>query len=706
MSFLAPLYLLAGLGIAAPIVLHLIRRQPKGEVEFSSLMFLDPTPPRLTRRSRLENLPLLILRCLVIAALALAFARPFLPSTQTATRESARPACILLLDQSASMRRDGVWEQAMRSAQNVIDEDSSALISVIAFDERPSLQLGLENSEELSGDSRGSVAKQTLEELRPTWRATNLGDAIRFAADYASRFTLRREDIGDGSNSTRVVLISDLQSGAAIDSLQGYEWPEGVWLDLRPVRPQTAGNLSLRVLRRAALETRTDDVEDQSTLRLRIRHAGDGSASTATLNLDDQTESKKTVQVDVGASLVTSFDLPGTSQQERARLRLTGDQDPFDNTFYFIRPKKARQRVLFVSRQTENADSRETLELFVDQVPWSDATRDVRLESVSEWPGDLKVKLDPTAKSSASLETTTPFCVVDATMLDEASVTKLTSYLRDGGRAVLVLDRELNAAQIDALSDLLQVPELTCEASSDDEFRLVSSIDFDAPIIAPLSQPGTGDFSTVRIWKHQKLSGMTPETSVLLRLDNGSPLLLRRVFEASENAAEPSFPGRLWILTCGWQPSQSQVALSTKFVPLMLGMLGPNRQLPPQSLTVGDPVEEEIARGDDDQSFAEQPGFVERTDGTTVAVNLSSSESETLPLDPDRFSQLGIVTSSRAQQQRDRQVERALRDREIESRQAWWQWLVLATLGFVGAETILAARQSSRVSETAGDADV
>ena len=80
MSVLAPLYLLGALGISLPILFHLIRRRPKGEIEFSSLMFLDPTPPRLTRRSRLENWPLLLMRALALLLMAIAFARPFLRS--------------------------------------------------------------------------------------------------------------------------------------------------------------------------------------------------------------------------------------------------------------------------------------------------------------------------------------------------------------------------------------------------------------------------------------------------------------------------------------------------------------------------------------------------------------------------------------------------------------------------------------------------
>ena len=61
MSFLTPLYVLGLLAVAAPIVFHLIRRTPRGEVPFSSLMFLAPSPPRLTRRSRLDHWLLLLL---------------------------------------------------------------------------------------------------------------------------------------------------------------------------------------------------------------------------------------------------------------------------------------------------------------------------------------------------------------------------------------------------------------------------------------------------------------------------------------------------------------------------------------------------------------------------------------------------------------------------------------------------------------------
>src|SRR5947209_7242005 len=110
MSFLAPLFLLGALAVALPVVFHLIRRTSREKTPFSSLMFLLPTPPRVTRRSRLENIWLLLLRCLVLCLLAFGFARPFFQRPISANSDEGNGRKILLLlDTSASMRRAGLW---------------------------------------------------------------------------------------------------------------------------------------------------------------------------------------------------------------------------------------------------------------------------------------------------------------------------------------------------------------------------------------------------------------------------------------------------------------------------------------------------------------------------------------------------------------------------------------------------------------------
>src|SRR6185436_16748705 len=138
MNFLAPLFLLGAAAIALPILFHLIRRTSREKTSFSSLMFLQPSPPRVTRRSRLENIFLLILRCLVFCLLALGFARPFL------NRPNAAPVAtgpgkmvVVLLDNSASMRREGLWEPAKERARNVLKSLGAAdQAAVLLFNEQ------------------------------------------------------------------------------------------------------------------------------------------------------------------------------------------------------------------------------------------------------------------------------------------------------------------------------------------------------------------------------------------------------------------------------------------------------------------------------------------------------------------------------------------------------------------------------------------
>src|SRR4051812_1444045 len=123
MSFLAPLFLIGAVAVGLPVIFHLIRRTSKERVPFSSLMFLMPTPPRMTKRSRLENIWLLLLRCLVVCLLEAAFARPFLQKPMPVdpiSNESRK--IVILMDVSASMRRDGVWSSAVELGQATLND--------------------------------------------------------------------------------------------------------------------------------------------------------------------------------------------------------------------------------------------------------------------------------------------------------------------------------------------------------------------------------------------------------------------------------------------------------------------------------------------------------------------------------------------------------------------------------------------------------
>src|SRR5215207_9785393 len=127
MTFLAPLYIAGLVALSLPILFHLIRRTPQGRQAFSSLMFLQPSPPRLTRRSRLSNILLLILRAAALALLALAFARPLFQNRAEADPGAGRSKRVaILVDTSASMRRGDLWAQAKAKVDEALKEATPA----------------------------------------------------------------------------------------------------------------------------------------------------------------------------------------------------------------------------------------------------------------------------------------------------------------------------------------------------------------------------------------------------------------------------------------------------------------------------------------------------------------------------------------------------------------------------------------------------
>ena len=77
MNFLYPAFLLGGLAIAVPIVLHFLRRDIAPPVPFTAVRLLRRSPVARSRRRRLRDLLLLAARVTALLLLAAAFARPY-----------------------------------------------------------------------------------------------------------------------------------------------------------------------------------------------------------------------------------------------------------------------------------------------------------------------------------------------------------------------------------------------------------------------------------------------------------------------------------------------------------------------------------------------------------------------------------------------------------------------------------------------------
>ena len=101
MSFLYPLFLVAGLTLAIPVLIHLFNLRKYKTVLFPHTRFLKSIQLSSRKQSQVRYKLLLAMRLLFLACLILAFAQPFINrKTQKATANTLK---IIYIDNSYSM---------------------------------------------------------------------------------------------------------------------------------------------------------------------------------------------------------------------------------------------------------------------------------------------------------------------------------------------------------------------------------------------------------------------------------------------------------------------------------------------------------------------------------------------------------------------------------------------------------------------------
>src|SRR6187397_357427 len=137
MSFLTPLFFIGVAALAAPILVHLVRRTRARKVQFPALVFVRQVPQRTIRRRTLQNVLLMLLRCLAILLIVIAFTRPFFNGGSAAKDNTAAGATVILIDNSLSMRREQLFAQAQQRAETALDDArSDEQVALLSFDKR------------------------------------------------------------------------------------------------------------------------------------------------------------------------------------------------------------------------------------------------------------------------------------------------------------------------------------------------------------------------------------------------------------------------------------------------------------------------------------------------------------------------------------------------------------------------------------------
>ena len=692
MSFLAPFFLLGALAVAAPVIFHLIRRTTREKIPFSSLMFLQPSPPRLTKRSRLENLFLLLLRCLVLGLLALGFARPFLQKPMAADASAgAGRRIIVLVDTSASLRREGLWAEAKARVEKILSDLTAAdVVSVRAFDRASRPLVSFEQWTSTPFNQRAALARQQLDAATPSWASTQLGPALLGAVEALE------DKAGTNLTARRIVLVTDLQEGAHLDGLQGFDWPRGLEVTVEPVRAKRPTNAGLQLV---LDREESDQATGEGEVRVRVSNASTSKREQFQLGwvregLGGFAGKPTDIYVPPGQSRVLIAPKPPTNVPPE-RLLLAGDDDSFDNAAFALTLKPENVGIVFFGSSTENDPAQ--LHFFLRRAVQDTRRRAMRLTT---WSNASSI---PVTSDAA------PALLVIAETPSAGSLDRVRSVITNGATGLLVMKDAASGAA--SLAALLGIPRAAVAEAPASNFALLGQMDFEHPIFAPFADPRYSDFTKIHFWKHRRLdtNGLAG-AQVLARFDKGDPALVQ----------VPLGRGTLLVLTTSWAPADSQLALSSKFVPLLYSMmeLGGAVRLAPAQFLVGDTVPLQftnaaggvVVRKPDGSearvetgnvfSSADQPGIYTAISGVNTqrfAVNLDPAESRTAPISIDDLEKLGVpVKPQPTLATNPAKQPGQLHAAELEQRQKLWRWLLVAAIVVLLLETAVAGWTTRR----------
>lgn len=586
-SFLHPTLLYVGLAcVAIPIIIHLLTRQRRQPIPWAAMRFIIEAYKRQRRRLTLEQLLLLATRCLLVALIALAIARPLLSSSAAATR-SARVVYILLDNSLASTLTNPDGQSALDSHKKTA-VDLLATLDPARGDRAGLIFLGAPVDPAVVPASADLPAlRRLIEQTTPTDSAADLDGAF---SHLSSELAAAPKD----SPPITLSLHSEFLAGS-LDTqrkLASISSPVPVSLSIAPPRETAVSNVFITrveplrplILAGAALGTQADDqvrvhlrrtgpvTSQASTSLVKLKLSAPGTNAAPGLASADAIA--KWAPGDRETSVTISIPTASLADAGPSALIATIDRDAIASDNTFRRPVLAR-RAIQVALVTP---PRLELAVSIDRFEPADWLR----LALSPQPGDSSpirvVDIDPRAVAEPSA-----LAGIDAViaprpdLLDDRAWSRLADFASAGGLVIFATPPGTRAHPwLDLLESRFSVripgdrevsrPSEPLGLKPDSSAALLSLL---SPELAELAKP-------VRISERLRLDTPTDPSLALLSLSDNSPLLLipapPETTTESATAVAPSRPlsrGSVLLFTAAIDLSATDLPARPLMLPLI-----------------------------------------------------------------------------------------------------------------------------------------
>lgn len=698
-GFLAPLFALGVLGVAVPLIVHLVHKERKEAIAFPSLMFVEKAPYQHSRRQRIRDWILFLVRAFAIILLAAAFARPYFAARSLvgAALGGAREV-VVLLDRSFSMRYGSRWQAAREAAMKSLGATGERdHWNLIPFDTRASLV------NDATGDRASRRA--ALDSVTTTDAGTRLAPAVALARRILGASTLPHKEL---------LIVSDFQS-SSWDLGDDVEMPVGTTLSTVDVSGGEVRDRSVRAVetRREAVVGKAPTADDRVVVAARVVNVGPAAKGVGiALEINGREVERKRVDLPAdGGSTVAFAPVPVVAGGAPARVVLDADTLPGDDAHYFILERSPTVGVLLI----DHVDSPADRGLFV-----------ARALGIGDHPAfDIRaVRSDRV--TARDLEGRSLVVLNDAGLPRGLGSAALSTFVRAGGGLLVALGEHTSAREWPAAGKELLPGDIGNAVDRlGAQGAVLGYLDRAHPALSVFGASRSGDLSVARFFRYRQLQAAE---GVMARFDDGAPALVEKRLGG----------GRILIWTSGFDGYWNDLPRQAVFLPFLhqLAQYAASyherrdawrvaEAIDLREATAGGARGERASRTDSTARFAvitpkggrmsiggtENPGALEgreagfyevRPSGKPnerariVAVNVATPEMEFATFDPLRLTTALGPTGAAANAESAAAIDPAAAIAEHEREQSLWWYIVVAVALLLLAETILARRVTLR----------
>jgi hypothetical protein len=534
MSFAYPVFLIALLAIAIPILIHLFYFRRYKKVYFSSVQWLQEAVKEQKKSGQLRERLILASRILAVTALVLAFAQPFLGKKSSAAFKNG--ATILYLDNSFSMGLElegrPAFEMAKAAAINITQNTPGSQRLLLLTNNPEAIPPRWMSKDEML---------RVIENVKLSPSGKNISEIERQAA---AQF---REA---GYDDKMLYIISDFQKNMSDEALKGGNF-ESI---LIPVTAKASRNIYID-----SCWMSEPVIFRQSVNKcvIRIRNSGDDNRENVQLTLKINGQVKGVGTVDIKANGTTTdtvqFSLNSAGWQ-KGEVFLQDYPVQFDDRYYFSFSTNAADKVLTVE---EISSGRAIFKVFN-----SDAHFQVeRLEMGNAMPQNL---------NEFSLVVLNELKTIPSSYHE-----KLLQYVSSGGSLYVIPGNSIDINSYNSLLSQMGAGQLSAkistpeEAGSLNEQEVIVNAAFEK-IPANIDLPLAKSYYPIR-------SDATARTFSVIRLQNGRPFLQKYIIEN----------GAVYLQTTGLTAELSNFSSKAIFPPLLYNMAAFKAKPRPLSFETG-----------------------------------------------------------------------------------------------------------------------